>query len=200
MSSSTVTGDPPLWSTTTTLPAVTTSGYATVDVTNGQNFAIRKQRINLYPDLLAERVQKYSVVMPPWAPVYDRLLLYVLPDSDLPEKVGGLYMPAQAVSKHSARRGLLVKAGARAIEELYSHGIELGQILIAAHLTPWEREYATPQGVGRVLVLRTPDIVGSEDLDREFAAGNLWLERDSNGRVELADRQRVDPAGNDEGI
>lgn len=185
-------------------PVVTTTFQpipgSTADVTRGENFALRRQRVNLYPDLLAERVQKYNVIMPPWAPVYDRLLLYPLEDADQPEKVGSIFTPTSTKTKHGARRGLLVKAGARALEELYSHGIELGHVLIAAHLTPWEREYATPQGLARVLVLRTPDIVGSEDLEQDLAAGRLWLARDSNGRVELADRLRVDPAGNDEGI
>lgn len=162
---------------------------------------MKSRRIDLMPPLLVERVAKYDVSLPNFAPVFDRILVYPLEAADQADKIGSIVVPTQAKDKFGAERGLIIAAGARAHEELYSHGIEVGHIVVVAKFSPWRRSYATAKGVKSVLMLRSADIVGSEDVETAYQNGTLWLERDaSTGQVEVADRGRIDPSQTEEGI
>lgn len=151
--------------------------------------------------LLLHRIKQFDLVLPKGRPVYDRIYVYPLEDKDQNEKYDGsvLYKADRVKNKFGASRGVLVKAGIKACEQLWSHGIELGHIVIVARLSPWERKY---EGKGRehtVLVLRASEIVSSEDLEDDILDECVGFSY-ADGRLSLEDRPRVDPDENDEGI
>ena len=158
-----------------------------------------KMPVAMEPPLLKERIEKLDIVMPTFAPITDRVFVWQLPETEAVDKVGSLHVPEVAKRRHNGQVGILLKAGARAWEELYSHGIEPGHIVLYALFSPRVRTYASPKGVHEVVLMRAGDIIGSEDLNDAYAAGSLWLTRDSTtGRVELNDRDRIDPAQADD--
>lgn len=164
------------------------------------------------PPKLRQRMNEYGIELPDFAPVFDRVFVYPLERTGQPEMTaGGIHLAESTKARLGAQRGVLVAAGPKAIEQLYSHGVSLGDVVISARLSPWERSYAARTGltddagkplvrIHRVLVLRAADIVGSEDLREAYEAGALVLEMDSNGHVELAERARIDPDDNQEGM
>jgi hypothetical protein len=100
-----------------------------------------------------------------------------------------------------AQRGVLIMAGPKAIEELFSHGVSIGDIVLVARFSPWDRVYISRSGkMHRMMVLRAAEVVGSEDLLRAYEAGELRMEMSQDGRVTLHDRERIDPPTNEEGI
>ncbi len=151
------------------------------------------------PPHLEARMKEYGIELPSFAPVFDRVFVYPLDRADQPDATaGGIILPEVTKARLGAQRGVLVAAGPKAVEQLYSHGVVLGDIVISARLSPWERSYASSAGnVHRVLVLRSEDIVGCEDLLRAYSSGELRLVMDEGGHVQLSDRERIDP-GTDE--
>lgn len=147
------------------------------------------------PPKLQQRMVEYGIELPDFAPVFDRVFVYPLERTGQPETTaGGIVLPETTRHRLGAQRGVLVGAGPKAIEQLYSHGVSLGDIVISARLSPWERSYASSAGnIHRVLVLRAEDLVGSEDLKVAYDRGELRLEMDETGHVQLADRERIDP-------
>ena len=177
---------------------------------------LRQPEKRVFPHLppkLKARMEEYGIVPPNFSPVFDRVFVYPLDRADQPDKTaGGIVLPEMTKARLGAQRGVLVGAGPKAIEVLYSHGIVLGDIVISARLSPWERTYAARSSVldpetgqplvsiHRVLVLRAEDIVGSEDLLTAYERGELVLEMDETGHVQLADRERIDPGEEDRSI
>lgn len=163
--------------------------------------------VPIEPPLLKARIEAYKVPLPPFQPVTDRILVYPLQKADQPDMTaGGIVVADVTKNKVGAQRGLLVRAGPIAIEQLYSHGIALGHIVITARLSPWERSYLDIKGHPHsVLVLRASEVVGSEDLLTAFDRGDLWMEMArTSGEVLIcdreSDRERKDVPGGDEGI
>lgn len=164
------------------------------------------------PPHLDNRMREYGIEMPDFAPVFDRVFVYPVKERDTPEQgKEGLIIPDVVRKQLGAQRGVLIAAGPKAIEQLYAHGIVLGDILITARLSPWERRYWAGAVKGedgvyrggsehRVLILRAADVVGSEDLRGKYESGELRLEMDETGHVQLHDRERVDPDDNEEGM
>lgn len=149
--------------------------------------------------LLDERIRKYDIVMPPLAPITDRVLVWPLPEEENTAKVGSIHLAPTTTKKHAAQLGVVVAMGARAHEELYSHGIELGHVVLTAKFTPTSWEYVAEGKVRTVLVMRSGDIQGSRDLRDMFVGGSVGFVRDSaTGRVELDDRGRIDPVQADD--
>lgn len=157
-------------------------------------------------NLLLERVKQYGIILPKCQPVFDRIFIYKIPGE---EKLEGssIIMPGNAF--HNADRGVLVYAGLRALDELKSHGIDLGHIVWYARLSPWQRRYAgvgLQEGraaIGDVVVLRASEIVGSEDLWREtWEEGKYEIayDSDNNQHYFRGLPPRTDPATSDEGI
>jgi len=152
--------------------------------------------------LLLHRIKQFGLVLPKGRPVYDRIYVYPIGDKDQDEKIAGsmLYKPQQAKDKFAASRGVIVKAGIKALEQMWAHGIELGHIVLVARLSPWERKY---EGKGRehtVMVLRSSEIVSSEDLEDDVLDECVGFTLGADGTVMIEDRARVDPDENDEGI
>lgn len=155
--------------------------------------------------LLKARIEAYKAAMPPFAPVYDRIFVYPLDDKDLDEKTdSGLYVPDSTRDQVGAQRGILMAAGAKALEQLYSHGIGIGHIVITARLSPWARKYLARGVPHFVLTLRASEVVASEDLLRAYEKGDVWLEMTPEGEVQLCDRESsrrpTEAEGNWEGI
>jgi len=166
---------------------------------------IRNLQVSLMPPLLKARLEYYKAEMPPWAPTYDRILVYPLRDTDMPLKTeSGLYLPQDDNTKDQlgSQRGLLVAAGPKALEQLYSHGIALGHLVLCARHSPWGRKYISRERkiIHKVLVLRASEIVASEDLLNAYEKQDLWLEMTPDGRVLVCDREqareRSDPEDN----
>ena len=179
----------------------TASGPATTATLPGLTFTYRgsKAALTMEPQLLKDRIKQLDIVMPTFAPVGDRVFVWALSENQAVDKVGSLHVPDVAKRKHNGQTGIILKMGARAHEELYSHGIEPGHCVLYALFSPRVRTYASPKGVHEVVLMRSGDIIGSEDLQSDYEAGKVWLTRDSStGRVELNDRDRIDPAQADD--
>jgi hypothetical protein len=158
-----------------------------------------KTKIPLVPALLMQKIEKFAIALPPMGAIGDRVFVYPLPESESAHKVGSIHLAPTTTKKYTAHKGVIVKMGARAHEELFSHGIELGHTVLTAKFTPTEHEYVADGKVHTVLLMRSGDIQASEELDSAYAAGDAWLTRDERtGRVELNDRDRIDPVQSDD--
>jgi len=152
--------------------------------------------------LLLHRIEQFGLVLPKGRPVYDRIYVYPIGDKDQDEKIAGsiLYKPQMTKDRFAASRGVIVKAGIKALEHMWAHGIELGHIVLVARLSPWERKY---EGKGRehtVMVLRSSEIVSSEDLEEDVLDQCVGFKLAEDGTLMIEDRPRVDPEETDEGI
>lgn len=157
----------------------------------------------LWPARLKARLEYYKAELPPFYPVFDRIFVYPLEAADQPETTaGGIVLAQQTKAKYGAQRGILVMAGMKAVEQLYSHGINIGDVVITARLSPWERSYISrDKRPHKVLVLRASEVVASEDLYNQYETGDFAMCLDPrDGSVTLDERTRVDPPENDEGI
>lgn len=153
-------------------------------------------KVPLLPPQLEAAMALYKMEMPPFYPVFDRALVYPVEiaadQSDTTS--GGLVIPELAKKRANAQLGVLIAAGIKAREELYSHGIELGDIVVMARFSHWERNYfsATNQP-HRVYILQAGEIVASVGLKRRMDKGDIWMEMDRAGKVMFHDRERNDP-------
>jgi hypothetical protein len=147
--------------------------------------------IPMIPPRLKARLEHYKAEMPPWYPVFDRIFVYPLEDNDQPDKVGSLYIPARVKKESGTGVGFIVAAGAKALEQLHGHGIGLGDIVLTARLSPWERQFVSPKtGTPHILlILRASEIVGSLDLLAAYEKGDLWVQMNADGTVDVADRE-----------
>lgn len=159
-------------------------------------------KMPLVPPLLKQRMEEHGIEFPRFAPVFDRIFVYPIDKGTQPETTaGGIILAEQTKQKLVAQLGVLIMAGPKAIEELYSHGVSLGDVVCTARLSPWERTYySKTHRPHRILVLRAAEVVGSEDLLEQFESGGLYQEMDEQGRVTIASRERIDPPTGDEGI
>lgn len=160
-----------------------------------------RKPVELVPALLKERIEQFGIVMPSGAPVFDRVVIWPLTDAYTDEKTsGGIIVPGVTRGKLAAQMGVVIRAGAKALEQLHSHGIELGHIVMIARMSPWTRHYMANGEPHHVFVLRAAEIVWSDDLQVALEAGDLSYQADHNGNITLNDRERVDPpAFDDEG-
>jgi co-chaperonin GroES (HSP10) len=159
-------------------------------------------RIPLRTAKLEARMKEHGIEFPRFAPAFDRVFVYPLDKQTQPDTTaGGIVLAEQVKQKLVAQVGVLIMAGPKAIEELYGHGISIGDVVVTARLSPWERTYFSKTNrPHRILLLRASEVVGSEDLLESYESGELFMEMDSNGRVSIADRERIDPPQGDEGI
>lgn len=169
---------------------------------NVQKMDVQPIRIPLRPAKLEARMKEHGIEFPRFAPAFDRVFVYPLDKQTQPDATaGGIILAEQVKQKLVAQVGVLIMAGPKAIEELYGHGISLGDVVVTARLSPWERTYFSKANrPHRILLLRASEIVGSEDLLDAYESGELHMEMNSDGRVTVADRERIDPPQGDEGI
>jgi co-chaperonin GroES (HSP10) len=151
---------------------------------------------------LKRRMEQHGIELPRFAPCFDRIYVYPLDKATQPDSTaGGIILADSTKQKLAAQMGVLIMAGPKATEELYGHGIGIGDVVVTARLSPWERTYFSKTNKPhRILVLRASEVVGSEDLFEAYESGDLFMQMDDTGRVTIVDRERIDPPDNDEGI
>lgn len=146
------------------------------------------------PPLLEQRRQEHLITDGYFRvqPVYDRVFVYQLLEDHFKDGVteGGIVLPDMTVEreKASAPRGVLVAAGATAMDQLASNGIQLGHIVRYLFHAPWSIPVARGE---RVTVLRAGDIIASEDLAEQLRAGKVKFEFDP----EAVEHQFKDESG-----
>lgn len=160
-------------------------------------------KVPLLPPKLEERMHKFGIEMPPWAPVFDRCIVYPIgkDDEQSDRTAGGIILPEITRERLIAQEGILLMAGPKAIEELYSHGISIGDRVLVAQFSTRMRTYmSATKRLHRILLLRAQEVAASEDLATAYARGELWMDMTEDGKVKLHDRERIDPPANDEGM
>jgi co-chaperonin GroES (HSP10) len=159
-------------------------------------------RMPFIPPKLAQRMKDHGIELPPFAATFDRIFVYPLDKATQADTTaGGIVIPNEHKQKLAAQLGVLVSAGPKAVEELYGYGISLGDIVVTARLSPWERAYLSKAGrPHRILLLRAAEVVGSEDLAQALESGELYMQMDHEGHVTIAERERIDPPTGDEGV
>ena len=106
--------------------------------------------------------------------------------ADIAMSRGGIVMPVDARSPNV--KGILMACGPRARDVLYSNGIQEGDIVIWARFSGWELKDKTPskECVDEFIVLKDRDILGSDDLCADFAAGRAqYVLDEKTGRHSL---------------
>lgn len=114
------------------------------------------------------------------APTFDRCFIWQIGSrSEQTFTPGGiLVMPdAQFVrEKRETPRGILIAAGLTAMDQLLSHGIEIGDVVLTTKLAPYHAPIGYIGGQERyVIVLAAGDIVGSEDLATRLKEGTATI-------------------------
>lgn len=153
--------------------------------------------------LLARRLKAFDVDMPMCQPAFDRIFVFPTNnvgesregDTDTTFKGTSIIMPAQQKGTFGASRGLLISAGLKALDELYSHGIELGHVVWYQRLSPWNRVYMGNGRIQQVTIIRAMEIVGSEDTMANMAEKGWEVGRDPDGIHYLVDRETKQKVG-----
>lgn len=122
---------------------------------------------------------------------YDRILIFQIPQKGFEKGMYGgesrLIVPenAQELRKRQAPRGIIVSAGLKALDELRSNGMELGDIVMFNHVAPWRVETDVIGGkMHYLLVMHTGHIIGSEDTARRLRNGELKLTTPGMAKVD----------------
>lgn len=168
----------------------------------------RKVTLSVMPNMLRERLKFYDKKMPHFAPAFDRVFVIPLEDADQQDTTAaGLHLAQETKTKMGAQRGLLVAAGAKAMEELYSMGIGLGHRVMTMRFSRWQRTYQSKEDKRfyQVLICTAGEIAASEDLYDQLEKGELFFELDvESGSVCIEDREgareRRDPAPREYGV
>jgi len=84
---------------------------------------------------------------------------------------------AQKAREFSAPRGIVISAGLRALDELRSNGIELGDIISFLHVSPWQIEVDMIGGqMKKVMVMHAGNLIGSEDLTDRLRKREVFVD------------------------
>ena len=138
------------------------------------------------PKLLDQRRLEYDI--PPGVfqiqPIYDRAFLWVIKETwEEGSKIGSIWIPDAAEDRMITQtvRSVLCAAGPLALDQLRSNGVDLGHIVKFTEHAP----YAIKVGrVGtqepRVHVVRAGDVIASEDLAENLAAGRVGFSYENN--------------------
>lgn len=123
------------------------------------------------PEILDERRIHYAIPNGAFEsyPAFDKVYIWQIPDreGDTFTDGGMILMPDQTISyrRNTAPRGVLISAGLKAMDALYSTGIEIGHLIrfkkFAPFILPVEEIDGHPLSV---CVMRDGDIEASEDL------------------------------------
>jgi hypothetical protein len=110
--------------------------------------------------------------------LYDRIVVYQLGNFEGQETFGdtSILMPDMVKSrdKFTAPRGVIVSAGLKALDNLRSHGVDLGHVVTFVRNVPWQIESDVIDGKTEyVLILRDGDLIASEDTERLVRHGYL---------------------------
>lgn len=142
---------------------------------------------------------------------YDRILVYQIPPRQYAKGTFGtdsrIQMPdtSKDARTRSAPRGIIVSAGLRALDELRSNGMELGDIVMFNIVQPWKVDYDVLDGKSQgLLVMHTGHLIGSEDTARRLKEGafsvstekvdgqevHIYRDRNGNAIIPVANESR----------
>jgi len=123
------------------------------------------------PELLDKRRLEYLIPNGAFEsyPAFDKVYIWQLPtkESNTYAKGGQIVMPDQvlAAKRNTAPRGIIVSAGLKAMDALYSTGIEIGHIVRFKKFAPFCLEVDSIEGHDlTVMVMRDGDVEASEDM------------------------------------
>lgn len=125
------------------------------------------------PPLLEHRRQHYGITDGAFRrrALYDRIMAYQIGNFEGQETFGdtSILMPDTVKSrdKWTAPRAVIVSAGLKALDNLRSHGVDLGHVITFVRNAPWQIESDVIDGkTEHIVVLRDGDLVASEDTER----------------------------------
>ena|SRR6187399_298842 len=123
------------------------------------------------PKLLDERRLEFGITDGAFSrqAVFDRVFLWQIPmqKGDKFESDSLIHMPESVQQREKARapQGIIVSAGLRALDQLRSHGIDLGHKILFCHAAPYHIRYDSVLGLEQhLIIVLAGDIIGSEDL------------------------------------
>lgn len=123
------------------------------------------------PALLDERRLEYGITDGAFSrqAVFDRVFIWQIPmqKGDKFEADSLIHMPesVQQREKSRAPQGIIVSAGLKALDQLRSHGVDLGHKVLFCHAAPYHIRYDSVLGLEQhLIILLAGDIIGSEDL------------------------------------
>lgn len=112
--------------------------------------------------------------------VYDRIYIIQQSEDDNEFYGDGLIVkPAGAAKRdeQSMPRGILIAAGLFALDNLRSHGIDLGHFITFQRLSPYRTKVGTIASHELyVMLLRDADVTGSETLQKQFRSGEVCVD------------------------
>lgn len=133
---------------------------------------------------LARAVEKYAIPPWPYEACFDRIVVFSVPEDaaarDTYVAGGSIVKPEtrRDADERATPRGVIVSAGLAARDVLYHAGMDLGDMVWVARLSPWRHQVDRDKNGKPIefLFLRVGDIVGSESLleavkDERIVAG-----------------------------
>ncbi len=128
------------------------------------------------PRLLDEKRIKYGIPATAWKSqaVFNKILVWQLPIDESATYGGGLIVKTderKARERNEAPRGVIVSAGLQALDELRSHGVDIGHTVHFTHTAPFRKRLPAIAGKEPSLViLHSGDIFDSEELAETLKA------------------------------
>jgi hypothetical protein len=122
------------------------------------------------PKTLDDKRVKYGIPNSAWSvhPAFNKVLIWQIPLEESKAYGSGLIQKTDTVLKRElveAPRGVIVSAGLTALDQLRSHGIDIGHTVVFTHLAPFRLRLPTIAGKEPILViLESEYIFASEEL------------------------------------
>jgi hypothetical protein len=143
------------------------------------------------PKLLDAKRVKYGIPASAWSSqaVFNKILVWQLPIDEAATYGGGLIVKTderKARERNEAPRGVIVSAGLQALDELRSHGVDIGHTVHFTHTAPFRKRLPSIAGKEPSLViLHSGDIFDSEELADNLRARKCRIvDRVVNGVTE----------------
>ena len=136
------------------------------------------------PELLEKRRWEYGITDGAFAfqPFHDRILVWQTSRARTRESKTSLIELSdigQKRIKESNPEGILVAAGLEALDQLRMNGIDLGHMVSFVRQAPWRKVVDYVEGKEfYVMIFRSGDLIGSEDLVRLMREGDVTIEFD----------------------
>jgi hypothetical protein len=122
------------------------------------------------PPLLEAKRLKHGIPDSAWhsQAVFNKILVWQIPIEESDTYGGGLIQKTDAARRKElteAPRGVIVSAGLQALDELRSHGVDVGHTVFFTHLAPFRKRLPAILGKEPTLViLHAGDVFDSEEL------------------------------------
>lgn len=155
--------------------------------------------LNLPPRLEAKRIELGMIDNLFRQATFHRVFVWQLPGKETYGE-SGLAVPLafQKYYRQSTPIGVIISAGAIAMDHLWSHGIEVGDTANFVRLSPKRILVDAPAGTeDHYIVCVASDIIGSQELDEAFHEGRakyVWDEKLGKHVLEMDGKRRV-PSG-----